>query len=533
MTGTQKSLLVMIMTVMFLTSLDFALATPAGMPEHVRNELLVTPADGVTADDLKELYQSKGGSLKKVVYGLGVHQITVPEQALEAIETALRHHPKIKSVEKNPLGHLASVPNDPIFVNQWHLSRIGAPLAWDVTLGSSNVPIAILDSGFVLSANVDLSGKTLPGYNATNGSSNISPNMACGNWEHGTHMAATAAGQGNNAFGGAGVAWQNPIIPVVVIESNCGLNVANTAAGIMWAVDHGAKVISASWYFYWSGPPTALVNAINYAVSKGVVFVSAAGNDAVQYRDPYGNIQYPQTLPNVLTVSATNSNDQFMTTFSSPFPTINPLTGRAYGSNYGTNTSLAAPGWAIYTTGSEGTTEVGYGTSFSAPIVAGAVALARSANPLLTALQINDIMKSSADDLGAIGFDPYYGYGRVNASKAVAMAIQTLPPVDPGADVTAPSAAILSGSASSQTIKRGKKYVTTYTANLSWTASTDNIGVASYSLYRNGAVLATGLTSRSYQDQSVTHGTSYSYTVFAVDAAGNRSVASNSVILVP
>src|SRR5205085_760750 len=160
------------------------------------------------------------------------------------------------------------------------------------------------------------------------------------------------------------------------------------------AADHGARIINLSL----GGPSTSssLQSAINYAWSKNIVIVAAAGNA--------GNStpEYPAACSNVVAVSATDSNDA-LASFSS----------------YGSDVALSAPGVNITTTTMDGGYGTVSGTSFSSPIVSGLVALMATINPQLSNAQLVDLLKKNTDDLGAAGYDTYFGYGRVNAYKAV------------------------------------------------------------------------------------------------------------------
>lgn len=317
-----------------------------------------------------------------------------------------------------------TTPNDPFFVQQWGLNNTGgvgvadadidAPEAWDHERGTDQVTIAILDEG-VDTQHPDLQNKIVTPYDATDGDNDQTPNS----WDgHGTACAGIAAAITANGLGVAGVAWDVRILPVRIASSACnGCNWTTSAAiiedGLRTAVDRGAHVLSNSW----GGglPSNAITAGIDYAITHDRVVVFAAGNDA-------GPVSYPGTLSSsrtIITVSATNEWDEFKTTTSQDGENW-------WGSNFGPEINIAAPGVHIYTTdihGTDGYVNGDYvpnfnGTSSATPFVAGAAALLLSQDPALTPAQIRDRLQNAADDLGAAGFDNQFGHGRLNLANA-------------------------------------------------------------------------------------------------------------------
>jgi subtilisin family serine protease len=318
----------------------------------------------------------------------------------------------------------ATTPNDPLFTQQWGLNNTGsvgvagadidAPEAWDHTQGSDTVIIAIIDEG-VDTTHPDLQNKIVTPYDAVDGDNDQTPIS----WDgHGTACAGIAAAVTANGLGVAGVAWQAKIMPVRIALTNCPdcdwiTDVDTIEDGLRTAVDRGAHVLSNSW----GGglPSNAITSAIDYAISKDRVVVFAAGNDS-------GPVDYPgdlSTSRTIITVSATNEWDEFKTTTSQD--------GEFWwGSNFGPEVNIAAPGVHIVTTdihGSDGYASGDYlpdfnGTSSATPFVAGAAALLLSKNPTLSPAQIRDRLQRSADDRGAPGFDNQFGHGRMNLANA-------------------------------------------------------------------------------------------------------------------
>lgn len=308
-------------------------------------------------------------------------------------------------VEYAELDHILPVqsctitPNDPWFNLSyeygWHLTRIGAPAAWFYQRGSPQIIIALIDTG--VHSVPDLLTKLVPGWNFYD--QNADTRDIAG---HGTPVAGVLAAATNNGLGVAGVAWNCRIMPIRISspEGNGSHGVA--AQALVWAANNGARVANLSWAM---GQSEIVRDAARYFMgrARGVVVIPA-GNAGLPAA---GN---PPDNPYLLRVSAIGK-DGFRTSFS----------------NYGTDIDLCAPGDEIPTTIRTGSYTLAGGTSFSAPIVAGVAALALSANPHLSGEQLQHILKASAVDLGPPGWDWEYGWGCVNAYRAVRMA-RGLPP---------------------------------------------------------------------------------------------------------
>ena len=323
-------------------------------------------------------------------------------------------------------------PNDTFYSCQWALSNggqigkadadIDADDAWQLLAGVSplhDVIIAVLDDG-VDTEHEDLSSRIVNPYDAWDGDNDQEPNA---NDAHGTACAGIAAAVSDNALGIAGVGRTARIMPVrIAIGTPWGgwnTTVAKISDGLRTAVNRGAHVLSNSWG---GRTPSNLINsAVAYALERDRVVVFATGNE---FRTP---VDYPARLAvsqAVIAVGATNEWDELKTHTS--------LDGEWFwGSNFGDAVSVVAPGVHVYTTdnsGSNGYSNTDYesafnGTSSATPHVSGIVALMLSVNPDLTPPEVKDILQETAEDLGKPGFDRYYGYGRVNAKRAVAEAL--------------------------------------------------------------------------------------------------------------
>jgi len=293
-------------------------------------------------------------------------------------------------------------PNDQYYAPyQWYGPVIGLPTAWSISTGSPGVTVAILDTG-VMASTPDLAGPRLldplsaTGTEPLDGTDN----------HHGTWVASVAGMGVNNRIGGAGVG-NFSILPVTVTDAD-GLNsYADIATGIKMAANAGARVINISQATLKYGP---LDDAAAYARSKGALVFVAAGNSGTRK-------EMPAEYENLIFVSGTDRDD-----------------GLWSGSTYGSFVDLSAPADDILV--ADPTFESGYGlgdgTSFAAPLAAGAAALVWSINPSLTPDEVQNILYTTADDLGTLGRDEVYGWGRINIGHAAERAYEMTLTPEPG-----------------------------------------------------------------------------------------------------
>ncbi|MCU0243816.1 MAG: S8 family serine peptidase [Acidobacteria bacterium] len=277
---------------------------------------------------------------------------------------------------------------------------IKAPAAWDAVKGDPELIIAILDTGLDL-AHPDLATKVYSsGYDFANEDDEADDD----HW-HGTHVAGIAAADTGNAVGIAGVAWNCKLLPVKVTDASGDGYYSWIIDGIIWAVDAGADVINISMGGEYDD--AFLEDACKYAFDRGVVVVAAAGNDGG------AGVLYPAAYDEyVLAVAASDYDDEIVSW-----------------SNYGPQVDVAAPGVYILSTAPRAYVGPGNppylfasGTSMASPHVAGLAALVKSLKPGLSAADVMNVIRYTADDVNAAaapGFDDHAGYGRVNMERAL------------------------------------------------------------------------------------------------------------------
>jgi len=431
----------------------------------------------------------------------------------------LRRDPNFINVSLNYLLQPSAIPNDTNYSLQWDMGLMNLPTAWDTTMGSNNVIVAVIDTG-ILPNHPDFAGQLLPGYdfirNATqandgNGIDNDPTDTGNGDPTkrsdfHGTHVAGTVAAATNNARGVAGVAGGVRIMPLRVV----GIGGA-TSYDVEQAVRYAAGLANDS-----NTVPTQIADVINLSLggsggtstapsafrqarAAGVIIVAAAGNNGTN------QLITPAGYDGVVSVSAITMARQ-----------------RAVYSNYGPTIDIAAPGGSggdinndgypdeILSLGADdsGPTLVyeynfKLGTSMASPHVAGVAALMKSVFPGLTP-DIFDALLANGDltqDIGSPGRDDLYGYGMMDAAKAVNAAI-----IAGGGSVTPPNPAQLSVSPTSigfgvslnsqiLSISNGggdTLTITGLTPSASWlrisplTVDSNNVGSYSVSVVRSG-----------------------------------------------
>lgn len=300
-------------------------------------------------------------------------------------------------------------PNDSRYRELWGLAKIGAPAAWERSTGARGVVVAVVDDGVALDHsdleanlwhNPEELGKNgrdddddgyvddVNGWDFVDGDADPSPAATGEERWHGSHVAGTIGAQGNNGAGVVGVNWNVSLMALRAIGPRGGRS-DDLAKAIDFAVDHGARVINASWGG--GGGSQAISSAIARAQRKGVLFVAAAGNDAEASPSFPANLK----LDNLISVGATGPDD-LLASFSDR------------------GAMVGAPGVGILSTTAPGKYERYDGTSMAAPHVSGLAALLWSVHPDATLAQVRNAILASGVPVNGVQ------HGRIDAGRALA-----------------------------------------------------------------------------------------------------------------
>ena len=337
----------------------------------------------------------------------GFFCVTVRDGANAAgIATLLQHDPSVFFAEpdrtvrlQEPVARYQNAVTAALNTStSWALTAIRAPDAWRLGTGKG-VVVAVLDTG-VSASHPDLAGRVLPGWNFVQNNSDASDDDG-----HGTFVAGLIAAS-SSQLGPIGVAPDASILPVKILDSSGVGSTASFVAGIIYAVNSGARIINIS--ASGASDSVALNDALAYAEAHGVLVVASSGNDANE------QAPYPAAVTTVLAVSATDHNNN-LTSFSS----------------FGPYVDLAAPGVDVFSTWWSVTGGNGYltasGSSASAPLVSGVAAIVAGLRPDATAATLREIITESAQDIGSPGIDAQTGFGLLDA---YASALVANPPAD-------------------------------------------------------------------------------------------------------
>ena len=358
---------------------------------YVANEVLVRFKHSATEETIAECLKQINGEIESTIDEISFTVVQIEAVSVSNAVASLSACPSVRYVEPNYLMQITdTIPSDSNWNLQYGLVNIRAPQGWDLSKGSSNVTIAIVDTGVDL-GHPDLSSKIVGGHDFVNNDA-----IAQDDNGHGTHVAGIAAAASNNGTGVAGVSWGARIMPVKVLNAAGSGTYDDVAAGIIWAANHGAQVINLS---VGGIPPSlALQNAVDYAANKGVILVAASGNDGTNL------LRYPAAYSSTIAVGATD-----------------PSNNHAGFSNFGPEMDLVAPGISIYSTYLGGAYGYLSGTSMATPFVSGLAAILRGI-PGNSAGKVKSIMESTALDLGSAGWDSFYGNGLIQMDKAIQLA---------------------------------------------------------------------------------------------------------------
>ncbi|HKX63036.1 MAG TPA: S8 family serine peptidase [Verrucomicrobiae bacterium] len=430
-------------------------AAPAERGHPDNGTLLIKPRDGTGGAASTRLQARFQHKIYRRFERFGWEQITLPAGATADVAlTRYRAHPDVLAVEPDrtaiaiqdipepgftPAGALPvsslGVPNDPLFPSQWGLAKIGAPVAWLDQTGTSNVVVAVIDTGVNyyhedLLNNLWRNPGEVPGNNldddrngwvddvfgvdtAAAGGNDSDPfDRGANGYYHGSLIAGIIGAAGGNRTGVAGVNWSTRILSVRAIGANNVITIGNEIEALHYLLlmkDRGVniRVVNMSY----GGLPYSLAerDALAALSEAGILLCVAAGNTSKD-NDVTPNYPSSHSLPGIIAVAASDELDQFA---------VFPSSGS---SHYGrTNVDLAAPGLHVVSTFGPGTNDYDaefYGTSAATPHVAGAVALLAAANPDASAQEIKAALLESVDLIPAFT-NKLVSHGRLNLARAI------------------------------------------------------------------------------------------------------------------
>ena len=354
-----------------------------------------------------------------------IYTCNVPNDVdLELVISKLNGMKGVEYAEPSYVSELFFTPNDSEYANGnlWHLQNCNVLNAWDVEQGDSSVTVAIVDAGIDI-IHKDLINKiaynfddpingidddgdgyidNYRGWDFGEGDNNPMNSVGI---EHGTYVAGIASAEVNNEFGTAGVGYKTKILPIKVCPKNSS-EITAGYEGVAYAATYGCKIINCSWGN--TEQSEFGKDIVNYATYNcDALIVAAAGNSAAT--TPF----YPASYPTVLSVGGTVAGDYVW------------ADSNTKGSQYNYYVGLCAPAKGFFSLANDGKTfpMSGGGTSFAAPIVAGAAALVRSKYPDFSALQTGELLRVTADDIYYINSEAKYrdmlGHGRLNVYNAL------------------------------------------------------------------------------------------------------------------
>ncbi|MBD2583159.1 Ig-like domain-containing protein, partial [Planktothricoides raciborskii] len=422
-------------------------------PDFRSDRVIVKLKPGANSNEISNLQAQIGVTKVSKASQLGIDIWQIPDGNVEKIISTYKNDPRFEYIEpdyiitledtsktRNPEESLsiitpqATTPNDPDYSQLWGLNNTGqsggtadadidAPEAWDIQKGNQNLVIGVIDTGVDynhpdLSANIWTNPGEIAGDGIDNDSNGYIDDVR--GWDfayndnnpmdvhgHGTHVAGTIAGKGNNGVGVTGVAWNAKIMPLKFLNDSGSGSTSNAILAINYATAKGVKLTNNSWGG--GGYSQALYDAINTAGQQGALFIAAAGNSS-QNTDTTPAYPASYDLANIISVASTTRTD-----------------GLSWFSNYGATTvDLGAPGSDIYSAWPNSTYNTISGTSMASPHVTGAAALLWSQNPTWTAQQVKNSLMSTGDSISALNGKTVSGK-RLNIYNALAPA-DTTPP---------------------------------------------------------------------------------------------------------
>ena len=405
-----------------------------GSPEFRAGEVIVGFDPNSLPAERQRVVQEHGCWIVRTGDLADFHLVGVPgSTSPQDMAELLTQHTCVRYAERNYCVHTTFIPDDKLYSYQWNFDNAAAndirvQEAWDIEEGDPNVIVAVVDSG-VAYEDYDIyrrapdlaSTRFVPGYDFVHDDNH--PNDDHG---HGTHVAGTIAQSTNNLIGVAGVAFRCSIMPVKAVDEQGVGDVFTISLGILFAVEHGARVISLS--VGGLEPSTTLRNAVKTAYERGVTVVAAAGNEYTRRNRP----SYPAAYTDYCIAVGAVRYDLTRAPYSSTGPYVSlvapggDLTVDQNGDGY--------PDGILQQTFKSDPNDFAYwffqGTSMATPHVSGLAALLAS-HGVTAPDKIREAMEQTARDLGLPDWDPQYGWGMIDAHAALAYRV----PIDPNQDI--------------------------------------------------------------------------------------------------
>jgi subtilisin family serine protease len=520
---------------------------------EVPGELLIGLRPGLSNADIADFYADHGLSeLNDLdIGGRSLKLVATPTPQAAALIPTLQLDPRVRYAEPNAVLSPTQVPNDPTFQRDWGLlnldqtggtidADIDADEAWDITTGSSEIVVGVIDTGVDythpdLAVNMWTNPGEIPGNRRDDDGNGYvddvhgydfvyddgDPMDVVG---HGTHVAGTIGMVGNNAVGATGVNWNVKIMALKAGRDSDGLltlsDLIETYGYTVMMRNRGVNIrVTNNSYGGFGVFEQSVKDAVDAMGQAGILYVTIAGNQATDI-DSLGSSNFYQagyTSPNIISVASTDHNDRY-----SSF------------TNWGaTSVDLAAPGELVWSTVPGNRYDWYSGTSMASPHVAGAAALVWSAFPNLTALEVKARLLATVDPIGHIGANasfPTVTNGRLNVRNALLFA-------PPDNETTAPAAIGDLAVASTSP----------WSATLTWTATGDDGGTGratSYDVRYSSAPIAetnwaaatpapgepaprTAGSAERFTIAGLEPGTLYYFAVKVTDNDGNVSALSN------
>ena len=400
----------------------------------------ISKFERIAVKSLKSKKDSPLFSWYKITLKTPKEKITKKSEGYDKLKKVIDFYsedPNVAAVELNRIVTVLETPDDPYYatggswgqsyLDLWGLHKISSGSAWDNTVGSSSVIVAVIDTGVDrnhedLGGNMWVNAGEIPGNSIDDDGNGYVDDYYGWDWVgddndpmddhgHGTHCSGTIAAVGNNGLGVVGVNWESRIMALKFLNSAGSGSLSDAVEALRYAADMGVRVSSNSWGG--SGTSAMMDDAIRYVHDQGMIVVVAAGNSNADSLD-----FTPASADRAMTVAASDYND-----------------AKASFSNWGQKIDVTAPGVDILSTKSSinnmctvarGNIVGTYycrvsGTSMATPHVAGLAALILSVNPGLTNEDIRQLIRTGAVDIGAPGKDRDFGYGRIDAHDSISL----------------------------------------------------------------------------------------------------------------